>query len=163
MRFTSCQYADNTGSKSKKVKLFLCRSLTHVEGGGDWRYSTIYFNLGTKCSWLANFASRKLLPPVPNWISGWVNQRAALDALKKSHATTPCPGHYRLDYWLVSTAFVQQDAEAVIWNNVHPVGHRHHDGKWRFKSSGLLLCVSCIRHPLLETQPLLQARFLDTS
>jgi hypothetical protein len=54
----------------------------------------------------------------------------------------PCPipqTLYQLAHWPVSFAFVQQDAEAAIWNNAYLVGHRHHVRKWHLRSSVVFL------------------------
>jgi hypothetical protein len=83
-----------------KVKLFLCLMKHHAfKVYGKWTCSSNFLDLGSKWKWVISWHPGRFTPlketPCTDWIGGWVDHRANLDAVVKHLAPswnqTPIP------------------------------------------------------------------------
>jgi hypothetical protein len=70
---------------------------------GEWRYSSIILDLGTRWRWVVTFTPLSRFTtgegaPATHWIGGWVGPRAGLDAVEKRTILYVRPLQYRLSH-----------------------------------------------------------------
>jgi hypothetical protein len=137
---------------------------------GEWVYSSTIFDLGTRWRWVVSFTPCHFttgeIAPCNNWVRGWVDPRASLDAVggrkilscKDSNpgrltrspslyrlrypSSTSSSIHYRNHYYIIITpSWYPPDSKpgTQVYNSVHTPNNAHCDS---VRKTSMLILIS---------------------